>query len=209
MARPRRHVPPNVFENSRCVGRLNRQSSGAIDFHYDPSWLTWEHALPVSLSLPLRAGPLLGWLDDRDNRIATSLTAICVSLTPTSSEPSSLNGEKRCIGKLAQPLVDEARVNCDRTRRGQQLEEGLVGGQTEDRGVVEGPAKLFERIAASLRKCDQLGQHRVVMRRDDLAASDSCLDTDVVIRKLDVEQHAGRRHELSLASSAQSRASMA
>lgn len=34
------------------------------------------------------------------------------------------------------------------------------------------------------------------MRRDDLAASDSCLDTDVVIRKLDVEQHAGRRHEI-------------
>lgn len=46
MARQRRHIPLNVFLNSRLVGRLNRQSSGAIDFQYDPSWLAWEHALP-------------------------------------------------------------------------------------------------------------------------------------------------------------------
>lgn len=46
MARPRRHIPLNVFLNGRLVGRLNRQSSGAIDFQYDPSWLAWEHALP-------------------------------------------------------------------------------------------------------------------------------------------------------------------
>ncbi|WP_373683772.1 HipA N-terminal domain-containing protein [Mycobacterium sp. KBS0706] len=44
----------NVFLNGRLVGRLNRHSSGAIDFRYDPAWLDREHALPVSLSLPLR-----------------------------------------------------------------------------------------------------------------------------------------------------------
>ncbi|MER8606766.1 type II toxin-antitoxin system HipA family toxin [Mesorhizobium sp. M1233] len=60
MARPRRHIPLNVFLNSRLVGRLNRQSSGAIDFQYDPSWLAWEHALPVSLSLPLREHRYIG-----------------------------------------------------------------------------------------------------------------------------------------------------
>ena len=60
MARPRRHIPLNVFLNSRHVGRLNRQSSGAIDFQYDASWLTWEHALPVSLSLPLREDRYIG-----------------------------------------------------------------------------------------------------------------------------------------------------
>ncbi|MER8387951.1 type II toxin-antitoxin system HipA family toxin [Mesorhizobium sp. M1428] len=60
MARPRRHLPLNVFLNSRLVGRLNRQSSGAIDFQYDPSWLAWEHALPVSLSLPLREDRYIG-----------------------------------------------------------------------------------------------------------------------------------------------------
>jgi serine/threonine-protein kinase HipA len=60
MARPRRHIPLNVFLNGRIVGRLNRQSSGAIDFQYDPSWLAWEHALPVSLSLPLREDRYIG-----------------------------------------------------------------------------------------------------------------------------------------------------
>jgi serine/threonine-protein kinase HipA len=60
MARPRRHIPLNVFLNGRLVGRLNRQSSGAIDFQYDPSWLAWEHALPVSLSLPLREDRYIG-----------------------------------------------------------------------------------------------------------------------------------------------------
>jgi serine/threonine-protein kinase HipA len=60
MARPRAHIPLNVFLNSRLVGRLNRQSSGAIDFRYDPSWLSWEHALAVSLSLPLREDRYIG-----------------------------------------------------------------------------------------------------------------------------------------------------
>ncbi len=60
MPRSRRHVPLNVFLNSRLVGRLNRRSSGAIDFQYEPRWLDWEHALPVSLSLPLREDRYIG-----------------------------------------------------------------------------------------------------------------------------------------------------
>jgi len=54
MPRTRLHIPLNVFLNSRLTGRLNRQTSGAINFQYDRAWLDWEHALPVSLSLPLR-----------------------------------------------------------------------------------------------------------------------------------------------------------
>jgi serine/threonine-protein kinase HipA len=60
MARPRRHIPLNIYLNGRLVGRLNRQSSGAIDFQYDPSWLAWVHAFPVSLSLPLREDRYIG-----------------------------------------------------------------------------------------------------------------------------------------------------
>jgi serine/threonine-protein kinase HipA len=60
MARRRSHVPLTVYLNGRVVGRLDRQSSGAIDFKYDNTWLTWEHALPVSLSLPLREDRFLG-----------------------------------------------------------------------------------------------------------------------------------------------------
>jgi serine/threonine-protein kinase HipA len=53
MARAR-YEPLNVFLNSRLVGQLRRDISGAIFFQYDPSWLKWEFVLPVSLSLPLR-----------------------------------------------------------------------------------------------------------------------------------------------------------
>lgn len=60
MARRSVRTPLNVFMNNRHVGRLTRQSSGAIDFTYDDSWLEWEHAIPVSLSLPLRKSRYLG-----------------------------------------------------------------------------------------------------------------------------------------------------
>jgi serine/threonine-protein kinase HipA len=49
-----RYKPLNVFLNSRFVGRLFRERSGAVSFQYDSSWLAWEHVLPISLSLPLR-----------------------------------------------------------------------------------------------------------------------------------------------------------
>ena len=60
MVRRRMQIPLNVFLNGRLVGRLRRQTSGAIDFEYDGMWLAWEHAFPVSLSLPLREDRFLG-----------------------------------------------------------------------------------------------------------------------------------------------------
>lgn len=60
MARRARHAPLNVFLNSRLVGRLRQEASGAIDFTYDPEWLGWAPAIPVSLSLPLREERYIG-----------------------------------------------------------------------------------------------------------------------------------------------------
>jgi serine/threonine-protein kinase HipA len=54
MPRRRRHAPLRVQLNNRLVGQLSKAASGAIEFRYDRDWLDWEHALPVSLSLPLR-----------------------------------------------------------------------------------------------------------------------------------------------------------
>ena len=53
---PRRavHTPLRVLLNNRLVGHLLKEPSGAIGFRYDGSWLAWEQAIPVSLSLPLR-----------------------------------------------------------------------------------------------------------------------------------------------------------
>ncbi|QPH54740.1 type II toxin-antitoxin system HipA family toxin [Pontivivens ytuae] len=60
MGRQRKYTPLEVFLNTRHVGRLTRQSSGAIDFQYAPEWLAWEHTMPISLSLPLREDRYLG-----------------------------------------------------------------------------------------------------------------------------------------------------
>src|SRR5215469_5064082 len=54
MARTPSRPPVMVYLNGRRIGRLRRESSGAIDFTYDPAWLEWDNAIPVSLSLPLR-----------------------------------------------------------------------------------------------------------------------------------------------------------
>ena len=60
MARRKSHYPLNVLLNNRLVGRLNKESNGAIEFAYDASWLDWEHALPVSLSMQLRPTKFTG-----------------------------------------------------------------------------------------------------------------------------------------------------
>ena len=60
MAKRLRYAPLNVFINERNVGQLNRESTGAIRFQYDPRWLAWEHASPVSISLPLREDQFVG-----------------------------------------------------------------------------------------------------------------------------------------------------
>jgi serine/threonine-protein kinase HipA len=58
--RRRRYEPLRVLLNNRLVGHLHKAASGAVEFRYDPSWLGWEHALPVSLSLPLREDAFRG-----------------------------------------------------------------------------------------------------------------------------------------------------
>ncbi|MFU0507429.1 type II toxin-antitoxin system HipA family toxin [Pseudaminobacter sp. NGMCC 1.201702] len=60
MARKGAHVPLNVFLNSRHVGVLRREATGAIDFQYGRDWLDWRSTFPVSLSLPLREDRYIG-----------------------------------------------------------------------------------------------------------------------------------------------------
>ncbi|MBF0393707.1 MAG: type II toxin-antitoxin system HipA family toxin [Alphaproteobacteria bacterium] len=60
MARRRVHAPLDVFLNSRHVGVLRRESTGAIHFQYAKDWLAWENTFPVSLSLPLREDRYIG-----------------------------------------------------------------------------------------------------------------------------------------------------
>jgi serine/threonine-protein kinase HipA len=66
----------NVYLNARLVGQLRRESSGAIDFKYNKDWLTWDNAIPVSLSLPLR----------EDRYIGDPVLAVFDNLLPDSDE---------------------------------------------------------------------------------------------------------------------------
>lgn len=60
MARRKTGIALSIFLNSRLVGHLYRAASGALSFRYDASWLAWNSALPVSLSLPLRESRMTG-----------------------------------------------------------------------------------------------------------------------------------------------------
>lgn len=69
MSRRRAHAPLRVLLNNRPVGRLNKAATGAIDFQYEPAWLDWEYAMPVSLSLPLREDAYRGRRSRRSSTI--------------------------------------------------------------------------------------------------------------------------------------------
>lgn len=60
MARHPAHPPLAVYLNGRLVGQFRRERTGAVDFLYAQAWLDWEHAIPISLSLPLREDRYIG-----------------------------------------------------------------------------------------------------------------------------------------------------
>jgi serine/threonine-protein kinase HipA len=60
MPRRRHHAPLRVHLNNRLVGHLLKEPGGAIGFCYDETWIGWEPAIPVSLSLPVREAPYRG-----------------------------------------------------------------------------------------------------------------------------------------------------
>lgn len=136
MARPRAHIPLNVFLNSRLVGRLNKQSSGAIDFRYDPSWLAWEHALAVSLSLPLR----------EDRYIGAPVIAVFDNLLPDNDAIRRRMAEQvHAEGADAYSLL--AAVGRDCVGALQFLPDGVEPGHA---GTVEGKPVSDDEIAIIL-----------------------------------------------------------
>ena len=55
MGRRKAHPALNVLMNNRLVGQLQKATSGAISFQYDESWIDWEPAIPLSISLPVQS----------------------------------------------------------------------------------------------------------------------------------------------------------
>lgn len=84
MGRRRAHAPLQVLINNRLVGKLEKAASGAIDFRYDETWLEWEPAFPVSLSLPLRKSAHRG----------AAVTAVFENLLPDNTDVRRIIAER-------------------------------------------------------------------------------------------------------------------
>jgi serine/threonine-protein kinase HipA len=121
---PRRSRSPlGVFLNGRRVGELRRFSSGAIAFAYDADWLAWEHALPVSLSLPLR----------EDRYVGAPVIAVFENLLPDGEIRRRLAERVRADGHDAYSLLTKVGSECVGAL--QLLPDGYEPGPV---GAVEG-----------------------------------------------------------------------
>jgi serine/threonine-protein kinase HipA len=133
MARSRTRIPLNVYLNGRLVGRLRRESSGAIDFQYGKTWLDWENAIPVSVSLPLR----------EDRYIGDPVLAVFENLLPDNEDIRRRLAERsRADGSDAYSLL--AAVGRDCVGALQFLPDGMALGQT---GLIDARAVTDEEIA--------------------------------------------------------------
>ena len=133
MARRRTHAPMRVLLNNRAVGQLSKASTGAIDFRYDPRWLNWEHALPVSLSLPLREDAYRGeavaavfenLLPDSDalrRRVAERVGAIG---TDAYSLLAAIGRD--CVGALQFIGIDDAYEGDTTTIKGETMSDTAI-----------------------------------------------------------------------------------
>ncbi len=60
MARARKTLNLDVYQNGDLVGHLEKAVGGAISFQYSIDWLRADTSIPISMSLPLREEPFKG-----------------------------------------------------------------------------------------------------------------------------------------------------
>ncbi len=107
MAKQGRSGLMQVFLNGRLVGILRLAGSGAISFAYDQDWLSWAHAMPISLSLPLReeahrGGPVIAYLENLlpDNQAIRERVAARVHAGGTDAWHMLEKIGRDCVGAL-------------------------------------------------------------------------------------------------------------
>ncbi|QDL94550.1 type II toxin-antitoxin system HipA family toxin (plasmid) [Paroceanicella profunda] len=137
MARRPAHAPLAVMINGRRVGRLSRAASGAVSFSYDPGWLGWAAAFPVSLSLPLREEGYAG----------APVLAVFDNLLPD-AEPVRRRVAERVGAAGTDPFSLLAALGADCVGALQFLPEDRAAGPV---GAVSGRAVTEAEIAQVLR----------------------------------------------------------
>lgn len=147
MARRRAHAPLRVLLNNRLVGQLSKASTGAIEFQYDHQWLEWEHALPVSLSLPLREDTYRGGavaavfenlLPDSD--VLKRRVAERVGAAGTDAYNLLAAIGRDCVGAMQFMGVDEADEGDTSTIKGEPITEAAI--EQLLRGLSQAPLGL-------------------------------------------------------------------
>lgn len=147
MARRRTHAPLRVLLNNRLVGQLSKASTGAIEFQYDLQWLEWEHALPVSLSLPLREDVYRGeavaavfenLLPDSD--VLKRRVAERVGAAGTDAYSLLAAIGRDCIGAMQFMAADSADEEDTTTIKGEPLTGAAI--ETLLRGLSQSPLGL-------------------------------------------------------------------
>jgi serine/threonine-protein kinase HipA len=133
MARRRARSPLNTYLNGRLVGRLRRESSGAIDFQYDQSWLDWPSAIPVSLSMPLR----------EDHYVGDPVLAVFENLLPDNADIRRRLAE-RSQAEGSDPYSLLSAVGRDCIGALQFFPEGVAAGQA---GTVHARQLSDEEVA--------------------------------------------------------------
>jgi serine/threonine-protein kinase HipA len=124
-----------VLLNGRLVGALRLAGSGAISFTYDAEWLAWEHAMPISHSLPLRevghqGGPVIAYLENLlpDTQAIRERVAARVRAGGTAAWPRLEQIGRACVGALQ-----------------------FVSGDISEMGALEGEPVTEAQIADMLR----------------------------------------------------------
>lgn len=148
MPRRRRHPPLQVLLNNRLVGRLTKEPGGTIAFRYDDDWLHWPHAIPVSLSLPMREDAWRG----------APVAAVFENLLPDSGELRRRIAEKvGAEGTDAYSLLAEIGRDCvgalQFVRDDDELSigpAGTVAGEPIDELAIERLLKGLKRAPLGL-----------------------------------------------------------
>lgn len=142
MGRRRTYTPLNVFLNRRLVGQLLRETSGAVSFTYDPSWLAWKNTLPVSLSLPLRedryvGAPVMAVFDNLlpDNEPIRRRVAERTGAHGTDAYSLLSTIGRDCVGAL-QFLPDGEEPHPLDAFNGEELDDGKIAAILKDLDIT-------------------------------------------------------------------------
>lgn len=117
MARPLSSRELAVYAQQRRMGLLRSSRSGALEFLYDPAWLAYSEAFPMSLSLPLnekayRTNEIVPFIDNLLPDDEGVRRAIAMRVNASGTDPFALLWElgRDCVGALQFLPADEEPV---------------------------------------------------------------------------------------------------